>query len=167
MKNSIIILALICFTLLFSNSCISQVKPIEESTYQNYKIYKCNNFKDMSNEVSNQGANINDLITKSNIEMVPISPFDVSFLEDIVSDSKYNLLKQNKTIMAFVYITDSNGNTLSTSFRMKEQGLSLNLEEIESILEESLSHKFNFLNKPNSLSVSNFYMMFNLPFYFK
>ncbi len=162
MKKSVSIIFL-----LFVQHLDAQVTPIQESIISGYKVYKSNNFDDAKQKISNQGSNINDIIATSNMKIDPVTPNYESFIKNTISISNYNLLKQNKSKLSIVYIIDNEGNNISTSFGVRNDHVSLSSQEVESILTESLSHKFSVSNKPSSLSNTNFYTMINIPFFIR
>lgn len=84
-----------------------------------------------------------------------------------ISNYNYNLLRQNNSKITMNYIIDNGGNSVESSFRVKNDHVSLSSQEVESILTESLSHKFSLSNKPSSLSSTNFYALINIPFIIK
>lgn len=165
MKNLFIIILIVIPINGYINA---QIHPITESIHPyraNYKLYKTNSFEQYSQRVKNQSTTLKDKLFGSvtEVRLKKNSGFSPTFFIDNLSQINYEILStpksrgsesQNRVRFYINYITDQLGNVHACSAWFPSL-VAFSDEEIEGILINAMSHKFEYVKKPRD--VASFY----------
>lgn len=167
MKSYIYTNLVLFYVLIFSQCVNAQVTPIEMIPDGDYTIFNASNHNQTLNQIKNQPYSLKRKISDANTktEYKSGSGFNDSFFQQTLSSSTYNFLKSNKSKLSRFSITyniDQTGdNVLSCSLRFPTNLVSLSLSEAEAILTAAMNHNFNYINKPEGVSVFLFTVNYN------
>ncbi|GAA4967650.1 hypothetical protein [Algibacter aquimarinus] len=154
----------ILLLVLIDLSSNAQVNPIIFSSDDKYNIYKTSLY-DQQLVNKNSQTSINKTLFENNttVKYKINSGFTSDFFASVLTSTNYNSLNSKSTregLFKVRYIVDEAGNVLSCSLHFPKHLLVLSNSEIESILTEAMTHKFNYFNKPNT--INNFYFLFDI-----
>ncbi|MCB4807394.1 hypothetical protein LG651_03955 [Tamlana sp. 62-3] len=121
-------------------------------------VFETDGFDGYSQKLQNQNKTIQNTLEKSHTkaQYKAHNGFSESFFNLVKSEKKENIFKAEKEIhFSLDYILNEQGEALACAIIMPKEQVFLSASEIQAVLQEAMSHKFKYINKP--ISISNFY----------
>ncbi|KJD31281.1 hypothetical protein PK35_15720 [Tamlana nanhaiensis] len=121
-------------------------------------VFETDAFDVYSQKLQNQKETINNQLEKADTKAKykAHTGFSQSFFNLVKSEKKENIFKAEKEIhFSLDYILNEKGKVLACAIFMPKEQVFLSASEIQALLEEAMTHKFDYINKPKS--ISNFY----------
>lgn len=152
------------FLVLISLISNAQVTPVISNSNNKYNIYETAIYNQNIETIRNQ-YNINKKLSNYNttVKYKLNNGFTENFFISTLIPDHYDTLNNKSTregLFKIRYIIDEVGNVISCSLYFPKQLLILSNSEIEAILTEAMTHKFEYFKKPSDLN--SFYFLFDI-----
>jgi len=154
--------------LLLTQFLDAQIKPISKTTEGNFIVFKTNLYDENLDALNNQTYELKRKISDANTEAIYRDSYGFSknSFEKTFSESSYNFLRNNRNkqnTFSVKYIIDHTGNNvMSCALYFPVTSIELSDNEVEAILLEAISHRFDYTNKP--IENNSFYFLANYNF---
>lgn len=148
-KNIVFLLILLSVNQ-FTKAQITPIKTIIDTNKTTYNTKLHSYYRSV---VKNQSY---ELKQKAQENVKIKSDIDSSFINACLNENTYSSLKNENMILIVEFITDIDGNVLSSSLINIGNKVSISVTEVECILTKAINQKFNFTNIPSEINEFNF-----------
>ncbi|MCB4798408.1 hypothetical protein [Neotamlana laminarinivorans] len=144
--------------IIFFSLSILQAQDIHVLAYSDYDVtvFETEAYQEYLNKVNKQSISFQNKLKESKLKAVykTGSGFSQSFFNLVKSEKKENINKvENEIHFKLDYIINETGEkVLACAVYFPKEQVFLSASEIQAVLEEAMTHKFNYINKPKAIS---------------